>query len=59
LFGEEWPFFVISPEDLTWQENIGKKIQIAKTKIPGLLEKLDNHSISTISNRFKALLEID
>ena len=59
LFEEEWPFFVISPEDLTWQENIGKKIQIAKTKIPGLLEKLDNHSISTISNRFKALLEID
>jgi hypothetical protein len=56
LFGEDWPFFVESPTDMSWKENVRSKLIDAHEKVSRLQPKLENHKIEHISKQFSKLL---
>ena len=55
LLGQDYPFFVEGPNDLSWNKDLVSKLQKAQELLPDLESKLEKHKISNVSREFSRL----
>jgi len=56
LLGEDWPFFVESPTDLSWKQHTIEKLRKANKKMPDFQKYLERHKLENISKEYSKLL---
>jgi hypothetical protein len=59
LLGEDWPFFVDGPDDLSWKEDLSTKLDSCKELLDSARNELEHHSIQYIAHRFESLVQSD
>lgn len=59
LLGEDWPFFVDGPDDLSWKTDLISKLQKADELLSSSYIKLEKHKLSNISRDFSRLLGVE
>jgi glycosyltransferase involved in cell wall biosynthesis len=59
LLGQDWPFFVEGPYDLSWKDNVSEKLLSSRLRLSSLFESLEHHSMEFVAHRFESLLHSD
>ena len=59
LLGKDWPFFVDGPDDSSWKEDLSTKLDSCLDFMASARDRLTNHSMQYIAQRFESLVHSD